>query len=191
MPAEVLAFRPGNVLATAFTGTLSERLGTAVERIPTPQRLADWLEANGLAVGSCTDDQLELAYELREAIHVAGTAAATEDALPPSTVQVLNDSSARGGAAARLTPDGDRTWQLGPDSPVEDALGVIAADAISLVAGEKDGRLALCASPTCRAVFLDTSQSRSRRWCDMNSCGNREKKARLKARQRGLAGASG
>ena len=51
-------FRLGSVLATSFTGTLSERRGNAVERIPTPQRLVDWLAVNGLAVDSCTTAQL-------------------------------------------------------------------------------------------------------------------------------------
>ena len=131
-------FRLGNVLSTSFTGTLSERHGDAVERIPTPERLADWLAVNGLAVDSCTTAQLELARELRESIHAAATAAATQDALPASAVQIINDCSARGRAAAVLTPEGERRWQLGSASCVEDALGVIAADAISIIAGERD-----------------------------------------------------
>lgn len=177
-------FRLGNVLATSFTGTLTERHGDAVERIPTPHRLVDWLAVNGLAVDSCTTAQLDLARELREAIHTAATAAATQDALPASAVHVINDRSARGRAAAILTPAGERQWHLSSASCVEDALSVIAADAISIIAGERDGRLALCASPTCRAAFFDTSQSRTRRWCDMNTCGNRQKKARFHANQR-------
>ncbi|WP_030250861.1 CGNR zinc finger domain-containing protein [Streptomyces violens] len=177
-------FRLGNVLATSFTGTLSERHGDAVERIPVPHRLVDWLAVNGLAVDSCTAAQLDRARELREAIHAAATAAATQDALPVSAVQVINDCSAQGRAAAILTPDGERRWRLGSASCVEDALGVIAADAISIIAGERDGKLALCASPTCRAAFFDTSQSRTRKWCDMNTCGNRQKKARFNANQR-------
>lgn len=184
MPAEFPAFRPGNVLATSFTGTLSERHGTSVERVPTPQRLVDWLELNGLAVDSCTAAQLDLARELRESIHAAATAAALEDALPPSAVQVINDCSAQGRAAAYLTPVGKRQWRLSSTPCVEDALSVIAADAISMIAGERDGQLALCASPTCQAAFFDTSQSRTRRWCDMNTCGNRQKKARFIANQR-------
>ncbi|MEB2528356.1 CGNR zinc finger domain-containing protein [Kocuria rosea] len=176
-------FRLGNVLATSFTGTLSERRGTAVERIPTPPRLLDWFEVHGLAVDFCTPAQLDHARELRESIHGAATAAAVQEALPASAVQVINDCSAQGWAAASLTPEGKRQWRLSPASCVEDALSVIAADAISLIAGERDGKLALCASPTCRAVFLDTSQSRTRKWCDMNTCGNRQKKARLKANQ--------
>ncbi|WP_329561961.1 ABATE domain-containing protein [Streptomyces uncialis] len=177
-------FRLGSVLATSFTGTLSERHGNAVERIPTPHRLVDWLKVYDLAVASCTSAQLELARELRESIHVAATAAALQETLPASAVQVINDRSAQGRAAAVLTPEGERRWRLSPASCVEDALGVIAADAISVIAGERDGRLALCASPTCLAAFFDTSRSRTRRWCDMNTCGNRQKKARFNASQR-------
>ncbi|MET9359631.1 CGNR zinc finger domain-containing protein [Streptomyces sp. NPDC006632] len=189
MRAEFPDFRLGSVLATSFTGTLSERHGNAVERIPTPRRLVDWLAVSGLAVDSCTPAQLDLARELRESIHAAATAAAAQDAFPESAVQVINDRSAQGRAAAVLTSGGERRWRLGSasrvdgTSRVEDALGVIAADAIGILAGERDGRLALCASPTCRAAFFDTSQSRTRKWCDMNTCGNRQKKARFLANQ--------
>jgi predicted RNA-binding Zn ribbon-like protein len=183
-------FRLGNVLATSFTGTLSERHGNAVERIPTPRRLIDWLAVYGLAVDSCTPAQLDHARELRESIHAAATAAAIRDALPASAVQVINDRSAQGRAAAVLTPEGERRWLLGSASRVEDALGVIAADAISVIAGERDGKLALCASPTCQAAFFDTSRSRTRKWCDMNTCGNRQKKARFNANQRGNPGSA-
>jgi predicted RNA-binding Zn ribbon-like protein len=183
MRAEFPDFRLGSVLATSFTGTLTERRGDAVERIPTPQRLVDWLAVNGLAVDSCTTAELELARELRESIHAAATAAAMRDALPASAVQVINECSIRGRAAAVLTPESNRQWRLG-SSCVEDALSVIAADAISIIAGERDGKLALCASSTCRAAFFDTSQSRTRKWCDMNTCGNRQKKARFNANQR-------
>ncbi|MHC5257321.1 CGNR zinc finger domain-containing protein [Streptomyces sp. UC4497] len=191
MPAGFPDFRLGNVLATSFTGTLSERRGSAVERIPVPQRLIDWLAVYGLAVDSCSLAELDLARELREAIHAAATAAAVRDPLPASAVQVINDRSAQGRAAAVLTPEGERRWQLGPDSRVEDALSVIAADAIGVISGERDGKLALCASPTCRAAFFDTSQSRTRKWCDMNTCGNRQKKARFHANQRKGAGSAG
>ncbi|MFD5625692.1 MULTISPECIES: CGNR zinc finger domain-containing protein [unclassified Streptomyces] len=184
MHVEFPDFRLGNVLATSFTATLTERRGNAVERVPTPNRLVDWLAVSGLTVDSCTTAQLDLARELRESIHAAATAAALQDALPESAVQVINDRSTQGRAAAILTPEGKRQWQLSPASRVEDALSVIAADAIEIITGERDGKLALCASPTCQAAFFDTSQSRTRRWCDMNTCGNRQKKARFNANQR-------
>jgi predicted RNA-binding Zn ribbon-like protein len=184
MRAEYPDFRLGSVLATSFTGTLSERCGNPIERIPTPQRLVDWLAVYGLAVKTCTTAQFNRARELREAIHAAATAAAIGEVPPASAVQVINDCSAQGRAAAFLTPEGTRQWKLGSASSVEDALGVIAADAISILAGERDGKLALCASPSCQAAFFDTSQSRTRRWCDMGTCGNKEKKARFVAKRR-------
>ena len=168
-------------LATSFTATLTERCGDAVERIPTPQRLVDWLAVNGLVIESCSLAQLELAWELRESIHAAATATALQSALPATAIQVINDRSTQGRAAAILTPESQRQWRLSPTPCVEDALSVIAADSIAIIAGERDGTMALCASPTCRAAFFDTSQSRTRRWCDMNTCGNRQKKARFNA----------
>ncbi|MFJ8847318.1 CGNR zinc finger domain-containing protein [Streptomyces cyaneofuscatus] len=173
-------FRLGRVLATSFTATLTERQGEPVERIPTPDRLVDWLAINGLVVDSCSSLQLDRARELREAIHAAATAAAVRSPLPAQAVQIINDRSVGGLAAPVLTPEGGREWKL-RSTPVEDALGVIAADAISIISGEREGKLSLCASPTCRAAFFDTSRGATRRWCEMNTCGNREKKARFLA----------
>ncbi|NMD57294.1 MULTISPECIES: CGNR zinc finger domain-containing protein [Tsukamurella] len=174
-------FRLGSVLATSFTATLTERAGDPVERVPTAHRLADWFEAVGLPIGSCDDDARARALELREAIHRAATAAAQDEPLPQSAVRVINAHSARGRAAAVLSPHRERHWRLTRGAEAEDALGVVAADAIALLSGERDGRWALCASPTCRAAFFDASRSRSRRWCEMNTCGNKEKKARYNA----------
>lgn len=184
MVAELPTFRPGNVLTTRFTGTLTERYGNSVERIPTPGRLQDWLATNGLTVQNCTPEDLAHAHKLRESIHAVATAAATRAAaIPESALRIINTFSSQGSPSALLAADGKRFWRLSAASGVADALCVIAADAISIIAGDRDGKLAICGSATCRAVFLDTSQSRTRKWCDMNTCGNRQKKARLKASQ--------
>ncbi|MER0429797.1 MULTISPECIES: CGNR zinc finger domain-containing protein [Streptomyces] len=173
-------FRLGKVLATSFTATLTERQGEPVERIPTPDRLVDWLAISGLVVDSCSSSQLDRARELREAIHAAATAAAVQDPLPAPAVQIINDRSVGGLASPVLTAEGKQEWKL-RSTHVEDALGVIAADAIRIISGEREGKLSLCASPTCRAAFFDTSRGATRRWCEMNTCGNREKKARFAA----------
>ena len=128
--AQFPEFRTGKVLATRFTGTLSERYGETLERIPVPSRLADWLADNGLAVDSCDQAHLDRARELRESIHAAATALANQSPLPPSAVRVINECSTEGRASAVLTPEGGREWRLASASP-EDALSVIAADAIS------------------------------------------------------------
>ena len=183
MAARDPEFRLGSVLTTAFTGTLTERFGAPVERIPTPARLADWLREVDLPVDACSPDDLAAAVELREAIHIAASARAVGQPRPRDAVEVINGFSARGGAVAVLAEDGRRRWFLGQPATAAAALGVVAADAIEILAGVHPGALALCASPTCRAAFFDTSRGRTRRWCDMNTCGNHEKKARLRARR--------
>ncbi|WP_409483988.1 CGNR zinc finger domain-containing protein [Arsenicicoccus dermatophilus] len=182
-------FRTGDVLATVFTGTLTERHGDTVEWIPTPERLLEWLAVNALAVESCSEAELASAHRLREAIHVAGTAAATTDAgepLPPVALRTINEAARGGRACPQLGADGERTWRLGGSGRgrVGDALSVIAADAIEILTSANRDRLALCASPTCREMFVDNSQSHTRRWCDMNVCGNRQKKARHRSAAR-------
>ena len=54
----------------------------------------------------------------------------------------------------------------------------ILADAASLIASDRLRRVRECASAECTCLFVDESRNGSRRWCDMNSCGNRMKARR-------------
>ena len=36
----------------------------------------------------------------------------------------------------------------------------------------------MCASDSCDWLFLDISRNQMRRWCDMKTCGNRDKARR-------------
>ncbi len=61
---------------------------------------------------------------------------------------------------------------------------VVRSAAQLLTSGELD-RIGECADDRgCGYLFFDISRNRSRRWCDMNSCGNRAKARRHYARQR-------
>jgi predicted RNA-binding Zn ribbon-like protein len=63
-----------------------------------------------------------------------------------------------------------------------------SADAVLTAVAEAmaDGswtRLKACRSDTCQFAFVDTARNRSRRWCDMAVCGNREKARRFRSRR--------
>jgi predicted RNA-binding Zn ribbon-like protein len=45
-------------------------------------------------------------------------------------------------------------------------------------------RIRSCAATTCAWLFLDTTKNRTRRWCDMKTCGNREKVRRFRGLSR-------
>ncbi|CAM3028918.1 ABATE domain-containing protein [Saccharomonospora xinjiangensis] len=182
--ADAPEFRLDNErLAFRFTATLTDRGGARIERLPTPRRLDDWLAANDLVLADAvaTVEDLALAHRLREAIHRAGSAIASE--LPPGApdTTLINSVAGDSGVYPQLTPGGMR-WRTRSDRPVRAALGIIAIDAVSVLGGDERRRVKACENPACTGLFVDTSRARSRRWCSMNFCGNRAKKARFRGR---------
>ena len=68
--------------------------------------------------------------------------------------------------------------------PLDDALAAVAEPLVALIASGDTGRLRICAHDGCRWVFQDASRTGRRRWCSMETCGNRAKAARHRARKR-------
>jgi predicted RNA-binding Zn ribbon-like protein len=68
------------------------------------------------------------------------------------------------------------------DSGTRGALGRIVATVAELAPTEEWKRLKTCRDETCRVVFYDQSRNRSRAWCSMEVCGNREKARTFRAR---------
>jgi predicted RNA-binding Zn ribbon-like protein len=60
----------------------------------------------------------------------------------------------------------------------------VAISASVLITSDKFDRVKRCAAEGCNWLFLDESKNRSRRWCDMNNCGNIMKARRHYARIR-------
>jgi predicted RNA-binding Zn ribbon-like protein len=67
-----------------------------------------------------------------------------------------------------------------PDGPLRQ---VIEA-AVVLITSSDIYNIRECGEKTCRWFFLDRSRNHSRRWCDMQLCGNRSKAKRFYARTR-------
>lgn len=63
-----------------------------------------------------------------------------------------------------------------------DLIASTARSALMLISGPSAERLKICGH--CGWLFLDRSRNRSRTWCDMTVCGNREKASRHYAARR-------
>jgi predicted RNA-binding Zn ribbon-like protein len=74
-------------------------------------------------------------------------------------------------------------WEEGVD--LERVLWPVVRDAAELLVGGELRRVGRCCGDSCDWLYLDTSRNRSRRWCDMQSCGNRAKARRHYHRARG------
>jgi predicted RNA-binding Zn ribbon-like protein len=68
--------------------------------------------------------------------------------------------------------------------PLGEALARVSEALADALADGDTTRFRICANDACRWVFEDTSRGGRRRWCDMQSCGNRAKVRRFRSRQR-------
>lgn len=78
------------------------------------------------------------------------------------------------GKLARFLSAGGTALRVFPTS--ESLANATVHSALSLLAGETRERLRICGN--CGWLFIDRSRNRSRIWCDMAVCGNRQKASR-------------
>jgi predicted RNA-binding Zn ribbon-like protein len=104
-------------------------------------------------------------------------------------VQIIQHFATQAGAHRRLE-SGASTASTGPlarwtwDFDTAGAglpLWVLADAAQNLLTSEDSRRVRPCCRDACRWLFLDGSKNHSRRWCDMQVCGNRVKAQRFQA----------
>jgi predicted RNA-binding Zn ribbon-like protein len=73
-------------------------------------------------------------------------------------------------------------WATVEERPLDAILWPIVLAAAELLTSPARSRVRACAADDCGWLFLDTSRSHRRRWCTMESCGNRAKARRFYAR---------
>lgn len=182
----------GGELSLDFVNTLSGRKGGGVR-----ERLVDYgsLLAWAQQTGSLSAEQVarlrtearqrptdaagvvQRAWALREAVHGLHTAGLAGREMSPAELAVLNGELSLAQSALRLEsgPSG-LEWRWGGDEgDLSRVLWPVVRAAAVLLSGAELGRVRECASESCGWLFLDHSRNQSRRWCDMQSCGNRAK----------------
>jgi predicted RNA-binding Zn ribbon-like protein len=100
------------------------------------------------------------------------------DVAAPSAV--LDAAARRAGLAVRFHDGSIKLMARVGDEPGRLAY-VLAAVAESMVDGSWT-RLKACRSDTCQWAFVDHARNRSRQWCDMRVCGNRQKVRTFRSR---------
>jgi predicted RNA-binding Zn ribbon-like protein len=106
---------------------------------------------------------------LRELLR-ANNGIAVDEAAAAAT---LDAAARRAGLTVRFDTGAIR---LAPrERSVQGALGSVLAAAAEAMADGSWQRLKACRSDTCRWAFVDHARNRSRQWCSMSVCGNREK----------------
>lgn len=170
-------------LLCAFANTLDVDVDAPVpDALTDPAVLTDWLRAHDLLDPDerADGDDLDLARALRSGLRTAMARHHDGDDLSPVTD--LDATATR--LPLRIVFDGTRP-RLAP--AVGGATGGLARLLVAMADAEADGawtRLKICVADDCQWAFYDTSKNRSRHWCSMGVCGNRQKTRTYRARQR-------
>ena len=152
------------------------------ETLNAPEDLAAWTTANeGLKLAKPpVRREFERALEVRELIHRLFDAHAQEKTPAARDVEALNEALAEAPTRTTLKRErGSYAWDV--DMRSGTALALLAPvlwTAGDLLAGPRLDRVRRCANPECGWLFLDDSRAGKRRWCSMQSCGNRAKARR-------------
>lgn len=144
------------------------------------RRLRRWAEAHPGAAKRVLDE----AKEVREAMATVFQAVVDASAVPPAALRRLEEAcrAASEARALRASPVGVvwvwREATAEPDRPTWAA----ALDAAQILISPESARVRQCGDAECGWFFLDTSRNRTRRWCSMKACGNRNKARRFYSR---------
>ena len=123
--------------------------------------------------------------QLRESLYRIFVATTKDKSPAEEDMRSLNSVLALLSNGAQVVHQaGEFEWHWNFDEDALDApLYTIALSAVNLMTSEHRQWVGQCADEDgCGWLFVDTSKNHSRRWCDINDCGNRAKQRRFQKR---------
>jgi predicted RNA-binding Zn ribbon-like protein len=146
-----------------------------------------WLQAQARRDPAGARAVLARATRLRDAMQSIFSSVAAGQVPPSVALGVLNVELAASLGHARVQPadaKGEFVWGW-RDRALDLPLWPICRSAADVLVSDNERRLVReCGAGDCAWLFVDTTRNRSRQWCSMRSCGNREKARRHYQRQR-------
>lgn len=193
MSEEIRTFRRlGNRLCLDFTNTIDDRFrGQQEELLVTYRDLVSWSQQTGIA----TDEEArhllaeaskhpeeaesvrQQAISRRETIFRIFQAVVDESEPDEQDMQQFNEALSRAMSKVRIVGvQGHYAWDWREKATALDwILWPVWRSTSDVLTSEEVHLVRQCASEDCSWLFLDTSKNHSRRWCDMQNCGNRAK----------------
>lgn len=192
----------GGVLCLDFANTASARdTATPTEQLHDYDDLVVWAERIGIVDSTASDIlQQEAARRPETAAAVFQQALALREAIfrifaaqiagvPPASgdMALLNAAIAASYPHLRLITDGAAgfiwEWEEAPQQLDRVLWPVVRSTVETLVSAEL-ARVRMCQGEHCGWLFVDRSKNHSRRWCDMQECGNIAKVRRYRRKQK-------
>jgi predicted RNA-binding Zn ribbon-like protein len=155
------------------------------EELGTPSALGEWMKERGLLERSGVpsprtfDSALRLRSAIRDYLKCDPDERRRKSAIVESLNKAMEPFPLR---VAGLGKDGMKL--LPAEANVPAGLSAIVAELYDGASSGTLDRLKMCAAAECQRVFFDRSKPGSRRWCQTELCGNREKTRTYRERQK-------
>ena len=120
------------------------------------------------------------AVQLRDALYTIFSAVAERRGISDAALGLLNRALQRATEHARLVHTARHfSWEwVSAEENLDFVLWPVARSAADLLTSDNVALVGRCAAESCLWLFLDTTKNHRRRWCDMRTCGNRDKARR-------------
>jgi predicted RNA-binding Zn ribbon-like protein len=129
---------------------------------------------------------LERAHALRHTIHELFLAVSHGEPPAEAAVAALNGWLRKAPVQLEVTSDEPEfgwTWAA-ERGDLSTVLHPVAWAASQLLVSPELQHVNACANDRCGWIFVDTSRTHNRKWCEMSVCGNRAKARRFYERRR-------
>ena len=182
----------GERAAIDFTNTIDWRgREDSIEYLNSYEDLVDWARRIELINQSTATElkrraaqnpdkaieSLQRAREFREAAYRVLYRLSLNEAPEHRDVELIDAEMQQMSMHLRLDLE-EKQLTLIDEIDLDYVLRLIVKDTVDLLTSDQLNRVKRCQSDECGWLFIDTSKNNSRKWCNMNSCGNRAKARR-------------
>ena len=174
----------GNRLCLDFVNTVNRLPADGpVEFLTDEAALSAWAKRLKLAAPQPVPGDLKITLRLREALHSIFYAVAHSERPFKDDLETLKLFYLDALRQATLEPsEREFGWQLSETPYV--LLHTLTFDALDLLQSNLVERVRYCQNEACNWLFLDTTRSRTKRWCSATGCGNRMRVKRFSEKKR-------
>lgn len=174
------ALEPEIDLLVEFVNT--HDLEEETDSLAEPDELSDWIaEQTGEHIGALDEEDVARVLALRESLRALLRTHNGEQA-DKGHLEPLREAAERSRFRTTFSADGE--LQIAPAR--SDLTGFEARLLLAIERLQSQGawpRLKACTDDGCQWAFYDATRNRSRTWCSMEECGNREKTRRYRQRK--------
>lgn len=167
----------GNNLGVDFINTEVNVKGELVDLLRTESDVMAWLEQANIEANLARGIDVGKLFAFRKMARQVLSQIIEKESVESDAIATLNNSLQNYKMHYQLeqSSEGYQLINQNVCHSTTDIIGLLAFELANMLASDQRTHLKRCLNPDCILMFVDNSRSHKRRWCSMDTCGNRAK----------------